>query len=806
MKKRPPLILLFILVSGLTIAQVADFTGYKIFINPGHGGYDDNDRHMIETDFWESQGNLVKGLYLRDIMVNLKATVYMSRTVNTTASDLALSAISDMANSANVDFFLAIHSNGYDGTQNQPLMLFRGDDNAPVFSESKVMANILWQKLFEKGNCWTSSSVWVKGDWTFYPEWGYHVGLGVLRGLNMAGVLSEGSFHDYIPEGWRLRNNDFLHHESWAFARAFMEYKNVTPVSHGYIAGIVRDQQKSPTYYYKPGTLDQALPLNGAKVTLKPGNRVYQSDNLNNGFFKFDSVAPGNYKVVIEGVKDYFKDSLDVSVTANHSTLTNVYLKLDTTIIPAVSGIVPVLTDSAMFNQDFTFTFTIPMNRDSVQKALTFTPQVLLTYTWNTGNTVLNVKPGGSYLPKTTYNVALSTLACSKWKVKIAAQTQFSFVTKNRTNLRLEKSFPGEGQNQISLYPQIYLRFDAPVDPSLITANIKVLNDAGQPLTQTRKSCLGKDGKGYFTCELADPLELNKTYRIIIGSALADMIGTKFGQTKEISFTSRRSAYQTGTSVEPFEDIGRFWDPEASGSTVGTDNTATTFTASNDIRRTGAAGKLSYVFVNSAGGVCRVFDNQKPSIGSDASKQFGMWVFGDLSYNRLEYWFYSSGSTNQIVIVDTIDWAGWEFKTIPFTSIGGSGERLYHSLVISQTAAGLKSGNIWFDEAQIFIPVGIDDGEIVNSIRFACFPNPFTSESKISLQLRKKSFLNIDVYSSAGSKVDDIAEGEYQPGEQIFRWTPASSVPNGIYFYRLELRQSGKAMPEIATRKVVLIR
>ena len=206
------LLLLSVLLPVNLEGQLADFSGIKVFINPGHGGHDDNDRHMIATDFWESDGNLGKGLFLRDLLEARNADVYMSRTTNTTADDLPLSTIAEMANTANADIFLSIHSNGYDGTRNQPLVLFRGYDDEPVFPAAKVMALILWGKLFEKGNCWTDTFEWVKGDWTFYPDWGDKVGLGVLRTLNMPGVLSEGSFHDYIPEGWRLRNADFLHH------------------------------------------------------------------------------------------------------------------------------------------------------------------------------------------------------------------------------------------------------------------------------------------------------------------------------------------------------------------------------------------------------------------------------------------------------------------------------------------------------------------------------------------------------------------------------------------------------------------
>ena len=48
--------------------------------------------------------------------------------------------------------------------------------------------------------------------------------LGVLRPLTMPGTLSEGSFHDYIPESWRLKNDKYLKHESWAIARSFLQY------------------------------------------------------------------------------------------------------------------------------------------------------------------------------------------------------------------------------------------------------------------------------------------------------------------------------------------------------------------------------------------------------------------------------------------------------------------------------------------------------------------------------------------------------------------------------------------------------
>jgi hypothetical protein len=802
-------LILLILIPAVIPGQtpLSDFTGYKIFINPGHGGYDSDDRHILATDFWESQGNLVKGLFLRDILVKMNATVSMSRTTNTTQDDLPLSAISTMANNFNADFFLSIHSNGYDGSQNQPLMLFRGYDNQPVYPESKNMALIMWQKLFEKGNCWTSSNVWVKGDWTFYPEWGDKVGLGVLRGLTMPGVLSEGSFHDYIPESWRLRNNDFLHHESWAFTRSFIEYRNSTPLTFGLIAGTVRDPLRSPSYYFKPGTKDEALPLNGAIVTLKPGNRSYHVDNLNNGFFMFDSLSPGIYKLYFNGVTDFMSDSLQVTVNANKSTLADVLLKYDTTIVPSLLSVTPPITDSVLFNQEFIFTFDLSMNIDSVKKALIFTPSVQLGYTWEDKNKILRVKPSVKYSPKTNYSVTLSTTACSKWNVKIAVPYQFSFVTKNRSKLNLEKNYPVEGQNKVSLFPQIRLVFDAPLDPSSLIANISILNSLGQTVGKKNEQNNVTGGKSHYYFEPSIPLDLNKTYRIVLKSDLSDVSGIKLGQDKEISFTTRPSPYPSGTIIESFDDIARFWDPEASGSTTGTDNPLTTFTSSTTVKKSGtASGQLDYVFVNPDGGVCRVFNNQKPAIGNDLSKVFGVWVFGDLSYNALEYWFYSSGTTNQIVSVDTLDWAGWDLKTIPFSDIGGSGDRLFHSVVIRQTANGEKSGTIWFDEAVLMNYTGIEDISGGKDLKLFSYPNPFSEYSSVSFVLNKRCNIKLDVYTLSGQKIGNIFTGETDPGPYTFKWTPSSSVGNGIYFYRFELKEPGSLIPYIITQKCILIR
>lgn len=788
------------------IGQQADFSGLKIFINPGHGGYDGDDRHMVATDFWESEGNLEKGLFLRDLLQARNASVYMSRTTNYTSDDLPLSTIATMANTANADFFISIHSNGFDGTRNQPLVLFRGYDNQPVYPAAKAMAEILWEKLFEKGNCWTHTSVWVKGDWTFYPEWGDKVGLGVLRTLTMPGVLSEGSFHDYVPEGWRLRNSSHLHHEAWAMLRALAQHLNVTPEPTGIIAGTVRDKLTSPPYYFKPGTKDEAIPVNGATVTINPGNKSIILDNLNNGFFMFDSLAPGNYELTCSGIQGFLNDTLSATVTAGRTTLADFLPQFDTTAFPAVTGFQPAPADSIPFNQAFTFTFNIPMNRSAVQTALVAEPSVNLVFEWDDRSKILTVRPETGYASKTPYIMKLTTAALSAWNVPLQEEYQVSFVTKARTKLAVEKIWPSAGLNGVTLYPRVTIRFDAPVDQQSATQGVRLLNSQSVAIGKTRELFLVAEGKGTYSFEPAEILQRNSQYTVVIDAGVKDLTGVTIGTASGVNFTTRTQAYPSGNIIENFETISAFWDPEASGSTVGTDNPLTTFTASYDILRSGTlAGRLNYVFTGDGGGVCRVFDTSKPGIGSVTSQLFAMWVYGDLSQNNLEYWFYSPGSVNQIVAAATINWAGWDLISIPMSSIGGSGAWQYHSIVIRQTPGGARSGTMYFDDAMVITPTSTEDAEEPD-FSLLMYPNPVRSQGWIAFSPDSPGTAEINLYSSDGSLVMNLFNGPCVSGLNVIEWNPPSSLAPGIYTLRLGIRGEGDTVWRHSSGRWIIVR
>ena len=324
-------------VIQLSALQAADFTGVKIYINPGHGGYDGANDRNLETipyalgdtlGFWESWSNLRKALALRDRLQAAGATVYLSRTQNRDEDDRVLSEIAEEANANSVDAFLSIHSNaiGNNVGTNYLLFLFHGYDTEPTVPESKTQATAAWPYLMENQLTWWSfytTSTNIRGDFSFY---GNTSGLGVLRPLTVPGFLSEGSFHDYKPETHRLLSEAYRRLEADRFYKFYCSYFGADMPTGGTIAGWVKgtDQRvNDPRFVYKAGTTDEWLPLNGAKVKLMnaAGDSLnsYTVDNNYNGVYAFFNLTPGTYKLRFTASSHQTKDTT-VTVTAANTT------------------------------------------------------------------------------------------------------------------------------------------------------------------------------------------------------------------------------------------------------------------------------------------------------------------------------------------------------------------------------------------------------------------------------------------------------------------------------------------------------
>ena len=348
----------------------------RIYINPGHGSWGGEDRHMGTvthgaanyTDtagFYESNTNLEKGFGMLEKLIDYgvpfdrtknqsnsnaarrgaaldlsQTNIVMSRVKNgpyphdgTTygAYSRDLSVIGAEAETWNADILISIHSNAAtEGTStNYPLFLYRGytgsEQNAGSSAASKACWPHWWKNQHMMWTYYSATNMNIQGDWTFASSWGTQ-GYGILR-HSVPGFLVEGYFHTYQAARHKAMNWDACRWEGAAYAKGFNDYFGWgKKESSGTIFGVLRDGETTFTHtYYTPNTstLDKWLPINNATVTLKnsSGNVVqtYKTDDEYNGVFVFNKVPAGTYSLTYShpNYKDFTQS---VTVTANETT------------------------------------------------------------------------------------------------------------------------------------------------------------------------------------------------------------------------------------------------------------------------------------------------------------------------------------------------------------------------------------------------------------------------------------------------------------------------------------------------------
>ncbi len=315
----------------------------RVFINPGHGGHDSNDRHVPTwvigaqdtVHYYESNSNLTKGLALVKILEEKGYETAISRTTNFTEDDLDLFEIVSLAANSGADIFFSIHSNatGIEKRINFPLGLYCGWDGKPAVEGSQRLSELVMAQLIKNQVAvWTGKQA-NRGDWSFY-DWGYKVGLGVLRFNKLPGFLSEGSFHDYLPERERLLSDGYCWLEAWNQSVGIDWYFNRQKLPKtGVIAGTVRwsDVMRTDEDRRLFGE-DELQPVNGALLRLYNDRgalcRIYTIDDNDNGVFVFSNLPAEKYKLELY-YNDQLYESVKIKVKKNQTSYRNFTLKTD---------------------------------------------------------------------------------------------------------------------------------------------------------------------------------------------------------------------------------------------------------------------------------------------------------------------------------------------------------------------------------------------------------------------------------------------------------------------------------------------
>jgi N-acetylmuramoyl-L-alanine amidase len=742
--KRYLILFLFSWLLLVTKSYGQNLEDIKIYVNPGHGGFDSNDRNVPippfalgdTAGFWESKSNLAKGLHLRSLLEAAGAEVIISRTQNRSEDDRPLSAIAEEASVNQVDFMISIHSNAFNSVTNYVLQLFHGWDNDPILPQSMDVANLFWENLISNETShWTNSSRLVRGDKSFAPpDWN---GYGVLRPLTVPGLISEGSFHDYLPETYRLMNREYKHLEAWHFYKAFLEYYKGGKDPKGKIAGFVKDSFRKVTDYYAPANSnDQWLPVNGAKIKLQPGDLEYTVDNLNNGFFLFDNLEPGIYQLEIEAEK-YITQTFDsLVVDSNQVTYQLVYLEQDRSDSMMVIDFAPKVESGERVSaaSPVVFYFNFEVNRESFENGFSIFPEVDGKFSYENQERTAIFTPDAPLDTSTIYTVTLDKSVEHIGGLPMTEDFTFSFLTARKNRLSVVNMYPRNGMKNVYENTQVRIHFDGRLVEENLSNLIWLEDVQGNVLNRTGievNTYTGNVGSYAFT---PAGLAVGNTYILKLSADIKDTDGLELQENMEISFEVKSVDEPDASVVFDFEQSALSWSVDTLTSvniTEGAGNRILRY-SSNKLFG-GYSYRLLYDF--SAPEAQIIARPPEPFFSVSDSQNIGMYIYGNLSDNQL-YILLEKDGVEQEVLVTEIDFAGWQFKicTADFQEKDEQYNFSGFKLVSGQTPFS-ASGMIVFDNLMVSDSLSTSSKEILRSENnLKIYPNPATHQIQVEME------------------------------------------------------------------------
>lgn len=765
-------------------AGAKEANGLKVYINPGHGGHESNDRNVViypyeagdPAGYWESNSNLSKGLQLRDMLEAKGYQVVMSRVKNETEDDLGLSTIVRLSNESNADVFFSIHSNatGVVQRRNFPLMLFRGYDNEPVKPKDKELCIILNKHLLDnQATYWTSTAQNVRGDFSFYPAWN-NAGLGVLRYNTVTAMLSEGSFHDYIPETYRLMSDDFCWLEAWHFRKAVDEFFGVDGVKVGVVCGRLNDTRVPRDGDYIKFGDDKMATIQGAKVELIDADGkvidTYTTHTVHtNGFYLFKDVQPGTYTVraTVPTHMDVTSDPL--TVVADEVTYCNMQMSKVRNTPPVVEGHTPLWKEgdeAVLCNTPVTVQFNWDMDMDATEAAFSIEPAVEGTFTWEDLNYRMVFTPTKPYDINTVYTVTIGTGAKHAGGTPMEAPCSFSFKTTDRNFMEIIGHFPKQDDKVHFHNGTIEFRFDKFPNTTPILKQVTCKDSQGNDVAFNKRNMKNSkvgDSYGFFRIPFLKDLTVGETYTLNISGEFADKDGITIQNPVQLTFTAvDAGAPKEGCATVEDMDNGALYVYDAESSVKVKSASAA---ASTDKLFGNGATSFTYSFEGEEEGEARWNRSEAATEKVGVGDVLGVHINGDLSGNEV-YLELTSEVSVRYVPVCSMDFLGWRYIEVPCDI---EGESVVTGVKIAQIKSQAShSGTFKLDDIVMAKKnTGVND-IVGDDVTVSIHPNPASeyvvaSAGTTILSTALVSLNGSNVCHNNGNviNVSDIAAGTY---------------------------------------------
>ncbi len=762
----------------------------KIYINPGHGGYDSDDRvnttlHPFQSGdtmtYAESKSNLFKGFRLRQLLWEQGIEVAMSRVANTSADDLGLETIGLLANASGADIFLSIHSNatGITARRNFPLELFRGYDGEAQIPGSLEWGTYMCENLLKnQTTIWTSTSSNVRGDWSFQAAWGTQ-GYGVLRRNTIPSILSEDSFHDYIPEAYRYLNDDYCWTMAWNARKAVQQYFGLDGVDYGAIAGRINDDRIQRNVDYICFDDDKLDALHSVKVELydESGAKIDEdvTDNLYNGIYAFRKLTPGKYKLKFSNATHYPYEQ-DVEVKADECSYVNVKMKKIRNTAPEVVSYSPVYKDGdepVLCNSQIILNFNWDMDTESTEAAFSIEPAVEGTITWEDQNYRMIFTPTNTYDVNTVYTVKLAATASHPDGMSMTAPVEFKFLTAATNYMSITSQFPNEGDKVHYTKPTFELRFDRHPSGTGATSFISVVDSKGAKVALNSRTIKVSnnvsDEYGWMRVTCSKDLTPGETYTLTISPNIQDYDGIKLKEGSVVTFTAVNAGEEKTTeTLDAMEDATKF-----SQNTNGCVNVQSQSVTATSTKLFGTKSlNFAYEFTSTSGGELLWSRSNTAIVPAEVSEitsvdALGFHVYGDLSGNGVYIELTSDLEVKYIHVCD-LNFLGWKYVEVPLSELVANASNQFTGIKLAQIESlSSRKGSFQIDEIK-YIPNGALGVENVFAPEVSVYPNP-ASEYLIAsadgfvtrIELVSMGGTTVATAMSNVLNVSEVAEGTY---------------------------------------------
>ncbi len=453
-------------------------------------------------------------------------------------------------------------------------------------------------------------------------------------------------------------------------------------------------------------------------------------------------------------------------------------------------------------------TFSSPMDTATVRNAISFTPAVPYTLVW-TGITTLEVKPAPFWGFSTSYQFKVDTTAKNIFGATIDGDgngtagdpfvINFSTVAPDNQAPVLSNYYPFVN-SVVTIYSEFKLKFNEEIGS--VANKIFLLDSTGAVVNLAGLVVNVENDKTELLFRPAALLKVNTAYTLKLLASLSDMYGNQLGSDLLIQFRTDMNQYTEGTVIDRFEFDAGWIEPKSNPSSINIDTVNTNFFITAAKKRSGqTSGQLNYQFISYSQGNFAVLD-RPVSLDISGKTSLGFWVFGDLSYNEIQFRYTNgSGSTMIHPLKYTLNFYGWKFLNYP-VSADMSG---FKGIALRNADPDVTKGSVYFDNLQT-------NGDYVQNVSddhssapqdftlYQNYPNPFNPSTLIRFFVPVRSMITLDIYDVNGALIQSlISLQEFDAGLHSIVFD-ASNLSSGIYFYTM------KTAGRVLTNKMLLLK